>query len=53
MSDKEKLEDEAPETVTDKTDDSPDVEGHGHFKGGAGHFKGGEGHFKGGEAVVR
>jgi hypothetical protein len=53
MSDKEKLEDEAPETVSETTDDSPDVEGHGHFTGAEGHFKGAEGHFKAGEAADR
>jgi hypothetical protein len=48
MSDKKKLEDEAPETVTETTeDDSADVEGHINFKGGI--ARDAEAAFRGGE----
>jgi hypothetical protein len=46
MSDKKKLEDETPEIVADKTDDSADVEGHIRLKTGmrdAEGYRGGEG----------
>jgi hypothetical protein len=54
MSDKEKLEDETPETVTETPeDDSADVEGHGHFKYGAdGHSRPGN-DSKGAEGVLK
>jgi hypothetical protein len=53
MSDKEKLEDEAPEIVTEETVDSADVEGHAILKGPGVAVRGGEAVLRGGDTLVR